>query len=423
MQPFMFEHVRRTPFRAILLFIIVNAAAAAAINFVFFPHRVFEPIETATHQIFNESLVVNLLMLIVLAGGVILRFGRLHPADVGLVGGRLKSGVLLTLLVWGTAQLVHLLFGLAETGKVRLDPSWTQNGVATIIGLLIAQIFGNALYEEIAFRGFLLPQLYHHDGRRGDSSARFLVALLVSQVIFALMHIPNRIYRGMTVADMMTDLPLLAVWGVFYALVYLRTDNLFFAVGIHALSNMPTTVFSSSLAQPGDEASALIFILAAVVLLFWPRLEPLFYGRHLPPSPEPASDVLQPEREFEAIRPKKFRPAHAPMTRHKWIRSVSLVPSQPQLEPLSLLYNYDPTHDMLSILFEPVDGLSFYEDVPDWPGVALRYVTGREMAVGVTVLHVTDWLSWLSGEQTIERLAYALVGELEPVITQLSSEE
>jgi len=86
-----------------------------------------------------------------------------------------------------------------------------------------------------------------------------------------------------------------------------------------------------------------------------------------------------------------------------------------------LLYDYDPTNDMLSILFEEVNGLSFYEDVPDWPGVALRYVTGREMAVGVTVLHVTDWLSWLNGEQTIERLAYALVGELEPVIAVLSA--
>ena len=114
---------------------------------------------------------------------------------------------------------------------------------------------GNALFEEIAYRGFLFPQLYLRLAGCGSARKRLGLALLISQGLFALSHIPNRIYLGMTPSEIALDLLMLLGWGTIYTLIYLRTDNLFIVVGIHALGNTPTTLFKTPPLLAGDGAS------------------------------------------------------------------------------------------------------------------------------------------------------------------------
>jgi membrane protease YdiL (CAAX protease family) len=101
---------------------------------------------------------------------------------------------------------------------------------------------------------------------------RLALALLISQGLFALSHIPNRIYLGMKPNEIAVDLLMLLGWGTLYTIVYLRTDNLFIVVGIHALGNTPTTLFRTAPILSGDGASILIYTLVMLYLFGLPLL-------------------------------------------------------------------------------------------------------------------------------------------------------
>ena len=80
----------------------------------------------------------------------------------------------------------------------------------------------------------------------------------------------------------------------------------------------------------------------------------------------------------------------------------------------SITCDYDELQDMLYILFEPVTGATFYEDVPEMPGVMRRFSADDEHFVELTVHDVagrppTD----IAQEAAIRELAQALVEQLE----------
>ena len=76
----------------------------------------------------------------------------------------------------------------------------------------------------------------------------------------------------MTPREIAFDLLMLLGWGTLYTLIYLRTDNLFIVVGIHALGNTPTTLFNTPPALSGDGASILIYTLVIILLFGLPLL-------------------------------------------------------------------------------------------------------------------------------------------------------
>jgi membrane protease YdiL (CAAX protease family) len=72
--------------------------------------------------------------------------------------------------------------------------------VEQVLGLYLIGIFVNALPEELFFRSFLLPRLE-------EAFANPLNALVVSALVFNLIHVPIEIYRGAS--------PLMALLSVF----------------------------------------------------------------------------------------------------------------------------------------------------------------------------------------------------------------
>lgn len=83
----------------------------------------------------------------------------LRPTEVGLGWSDLPSAIALVLLVWVAAQVLGRVLGVATAHTVQLNPLWERRGVSGVLGLLLAQVLGNALLEEVGFRGFLMPQL------------------------------------------------------------------------------------------------------------------------------------------------------------------------------------------------------------------------------------------------------------------------
>ena len=135
--------------------------------------------------------------------------------------------------------------------------------------MLLAQLFGTALVEEIIFRGYLLTQVREKLHRRWLGSARraLIPALLISQFSFAVFHLPGHIASGLGPVDIVIDLVRLTLLGTLFALLYLRTGNLFIGIGIHSLSNNPTALFVPDPNQ--DSLLALAF--GALIIIFWPR--------------------------------------------------------------------------------------------------------------------------------------------------------
>jgi membrane protease YdiL (CAAX protease family) len=135
-----------------------------------------------------------------------------------------------------------------------------------MLGALLAQLFGNALAEETIYRGFLLPQTWLKLPIAQHPGWRLLLTVLISQGVFALSHIPNRIFNGMPITAMAPDMLILLAFGLYFTFLYLRTGNLFIAVGVHALVNQPVSIIQSDLSAP------LLMTLALLLAIVWPKL-------------------------------------------------------------------------------------------------------------------------------------------------------
>lgn len=273
-----YEPIRRARPSTLIRFIAVHFTLTAIVNLVFFAGNTFRPLASATGGLLTGSLVANLTFIGVLVVLIIMRYGGLRLYDLGVIPRQIPVAIGYTLGFWGLAQIIHLIAGLLHYGHVVISPDW--NNSQYMVGVILMQIFGNALFEEIAYRGFLFPQLFLRFASMADRPGqRVALAILISQGLFALSHIPNRIYLGMTPNAIALDLLMLLGWGTLYTLIYLKTDNLFVVVGVHALGNAPITLFASVPLLTGAGASILIYTLVIIVLFVWPLLRKHWRGR------------------------------------------------------------------------------------------------------------------------------------------------
>lgn len=209
--------------------------------------------------------------LLICVGGVALWYGDLEPADIGFYPRQIP---LATTIVVGCWLLYSLTQGIAGVvvGNLALHPTWTNPGVLATLGEALGFILGNAPFEEFAFRGFLLVQLYlllDGDWWQSNEQARTAAAVGGSSLLFTLLHLPAFVFGGIGVEM----LGAIFVYALLLCLVYLRTQNIFLAIGFHALANFSIPVFAvaETIALPVD-LSIVWAIPAALVVIFWPNL-------------------------------------------------------------------------------------------------------------------------------------------------------
>ena len=209
-------------------------------------HEWLQPLARLTGWLINATMLSYLWSFFVL-WLILVCWGKLSAADLALDFSKLKTGVALTIAVWVLMQIGHATIWLTEGESVRLHADWTKRGVTVVLGLLIAQLFGNALFEEIVFRHVFVSQWFERCHFLKWPAARLVVVVVGVQLFFALMHIPHRLAHGATTGELPDHVVNLTVGGLWYAWMYLQTRNLFFAVGVHALSNTPTLVFAQGI--------------------------------------------------------------------------------------------------------------------------------------------------------------------------------
>ena len=268
---FKFERIRETGWPVIVGFFIAVAVFTSVVNLIVFPSNVFLPLAQVTAGLVQSTLIVNLIGLVLIGIGIILCAGKLKKGDIGIRFSVLSQAILTTLCLWAAIQLVGLIINVALGNGLVLDSVWQERGWTVILGALIAQLFGNSLLEEIEYRGFLLPQFFlKFKSLASHRNHRIAAAVVVSQLVFSLSHIANRLYLGMPFSEWPLGFFTLLGIGVLFAFVYLRTGNLFIAVGVHSLTNSPVSLFISQEAA-GNIALALGLILVFVWRKSWSR--------------------------------------------------------------------------------------------------------------------------------------------------------
>jgi len=168
-----------------------------------------------------------------------------------------------------------MLIGLGVRGSLFLDDWWYEHGATYIVGLLLCRLFGGTLKEELIFRGFLLNQLFLklRSHFPVGSKKPFFLALLISQVFFALAHIPCQLRKRLPLRDYPMQMVCLFAHGVGFAFIYHRTNNLLIAVGVHSLVCTPLSLFLPQTAGP-----MIVMATGLMLAVFWPLL-PLKAGR------------------------------------------------------------------------------------------------------------------------------------------------
>lgn len=240
-----FFETRRAPFWVIAAVVVLQPALAGFFELVVFRNHWTAPVFHATGGLIQGTLDANLLVLAVIVGGLIFRMGGLRPRDAGWNAASIMPAAGLTLALWAVVNMAAGVYVLAAGRQLALDPSWTAPGPVVKLGSLLSQIFGNALYEETVYRGFLTVQLMLLLERLGRLPALLLAALVV-QAVFMAIHVPMLIVaEHQPLAALWPSLVPIFVVGLILLAIYLLTRNLFLSVGVHALTDASMMVASA----------------------------------------------------------------------------------------------------------------------------------------------------------------------------------
>ncbi len=266
----LFDEIRATHWGVLLIFVSLHTLLTAFFFTYLFQEYVTHPLEVATRGLVTHALVSNLIEIVVLVGGVALIMGRLRPRDIGLQARGLPNALVVTYLLWALVLMVSVLAGEID-GTLAWNRYFTVRPGTLHVGNALGGFLGTGLSEELAYRGFLLPQLYLLSRRRLSPGKALAFAIVCSQGFFGLNHVPAGLVQGFALSAIALYVFHAALMGVFLAGIYLRTGNLFVAIGVHAIVNDPMLPIVS-----GINSSVLALALSVLLLFLWPYLSRLF---------------------------------------------------------------------------------------------------------------------------------------------------
>jgi CAAX amino terminal protease family. len=244
----------------------IYVAIGLVFVFILFPSGVLKLLLAPTYGLVTATLVANLIFLAVVVSFVLSFLGGLRLSDFGLHSRDVPIALVLTISVWIVVNTIEGAWQIAANGAVSWDGAWQRLGVTAAIGAFVAQLFGNALYEEIFFRGVLLRQIYWRLGPETMDLQKFknlAIALAISQCLFALIHLPILLSGGASLIAALAHLPAIFIAGAALAILYARSDNLALCVGIHSLANAPTLLVADWFNIPNN----LLFVTATCLVL------------------------------------------------------------------------------------------------------------------------------------------------------------
>lgn len=260
-----FRVIRSSSLGFICLVLFMDLVFSTISNLVVFQNGWLTPIAHQTNGLIQPGLLVYLVKLPLFAAFLFF-WGQLRPVDIGLKRVGLASAVVITVGLWLILQGIGLAFLLFQGSPLRMNALWAEYGAARMVGVQVANLT-NVVFEEIFFRGFLAVQVVllvaYRNGRKVEHQQIFF-AILLSQAVFSLSHLPNRVYLGVSFPSLFGDLFQLVGIGSLLTIIFFRSGNLYLSMGIHMLANWPMALFLEK-----NIASALVYTAAVLILVLW----------------------------------------------------------------------------------------------------------------------------------------------------------
>lgn len=134
---------------------------------------------------------------------------------------------------------------------------YRQVEVGAFIALFVGAIF-IGFAEEFVFRGLILGHLIS----KGKS---LLFSMTMSSILFACLHLVNIFHQPLlnTLLQVLYVFPL----GMFLAAIYIKTNNLMFAIFLHAMQDFASLVFTGGVSSQVTSLSAVLMDYALYLTL------------------------------------------------------------------------------------------------------------------------------------------------------------
>lgn len=255
------KEIRKMNSRILILIVILIPFNQIVLNYLF-KIRFFVPLAKSTDYWIQPTLAGNLLSLIIFST-LIFIIGKHNLFSVWLTKEKLKIAVLPIFFIWLLSQIITIVVTYFSKGDIVFIDRFN-----VLTGSLIGQLFGNATFEELIYRGILFLQIYILLKPKTTNNNALIISIIVSQIVFALIHIPNRLMINQ-VDNLAMDLLGLFVAGVALTVIYIRTQNLVFVIGVHTLINEPFNIIDCSFPMENS-----IYILIILTTILWHKITP-----------------------------------------------------------------------------------------------------------------------------------------------------
>ncbi|QMS84673.1 CPBP family intramembrane glutamic endopeptidase [Candidatus Xianfuyuplasma coldseepsis] len=155
--------------------------------------------------------------------------------------------------------------------------------------LFLVSCVSIGFFEEVIFRGALLMVLLQ---RFEHSQKGILYAIIGSSMLFGVVHLVN-LFAGASVGQTLLQVGYSFLMGMLFAVVFLKTHNLWYSVLLHTIYNIAGLFFMSvgTVVHQFDILTIIITtVLALIVILYYIRV-------YLSIDPQEMEDLYTP-REF-----------------------------------------------------------------------------------------------------------------------------
>lgn len=263
-----FEENKKVSNKFIIMFFVAFTLFTIGIITFIYGRGILDGLMELTKGLVQRALLPNIAIILVFVYGLLIVYKKLKPRDLGLERGKVLQAAWVIALVILMLQVISAVVNIISYKTIAMGNFWSKVSGGTAFGVLISQLLAVAVQEEIIFRGFLMPQVYLRI-KKDNNIVRMGFALIISQGLFAIWHIPIRISSGMSLLSIIISIFTVFMLGVIFALIYIRTGNIFIAMGVHGLWNAVQAT-----AQSNIYTIVLMFIIATIILR-GPRLQKL----------------------------------------------------------------------------------------------------------------------------------------------------
>jgi uncharacterized protein len=251
----------------IMFFVVFSVFTIGIIAFVFGP-GILDGLTELTKGLVQRALLPNIAIILVFIYGLLIIYGKFKPSELGLEREELLQAIWVIAIVILMLQVISTASGAISYKTLTIGNLWSKVSGSTALGILISQLLVVAVQEEIIFRGFLMPQVYLRI-KKVKYIVRMGFALVISQGLFAVWHIPIRIFLGMSLTSTIISIFSVFMLGIIFALIYIRTGNIFISMGMHGLWNSVQATAQSNIYM------IIVVLIMATMIFQGPRLQKL----------------------------------------------------------------------------------------------------------------------------------------------------